>query len=92
VAGAEDRAAVASWIAAEPEGLIAQPALELERLPCLQADGTIEWRRCDLRPFVVLGPSPWVVPGGLTRVAPSADAWLVNSSAGGGIKDTWVSA
>jgi uncharacterized circularly permuted ATP-grasp superfamily protein len=56
------------------------------------ADGTIEWRRCDLRPFVLLGSSPWVVPGGLTRVAPTTDAWLVNSSAGGGVKDTWVAA
>jgi uncharacterized circularly permuted ATP-grasp superfamily protein len=92
VAQAEERAAIAAWIATEPAGLMAQPALELERLPCLQADGSIEWRRCDLRPFVVLGPSPWVVPGGLTRVAPTADAWLVNSSAGGGVKDTWVAA
>jgi uncharacterized circularly permuted ATP-grasp superfamily protein len=90
VASAEEREATVAAIEAEPASLIAQPALDLERLPCLMPDGTIEWRRCDLRPFVVLGSSPWVVPGGLTRVAPSTDAWLVNSSAGGGVKDTWV--
>jgi uncharacterized circularly permuted ATP-grasp superfamily protein len=92
VAAAEEREATAAAIEADPASLVAQPALDLERLPCLLADGTIEWRRCDLRPFVVLGSSPWVVPGGLTRVAPTTDAWLVNSSAGGGVKDTWVAA
>jgi uncharacterized circularly permuted ATP-grasp superfamily protein len=92
VAKPEERMAVATSIAAEPASLIAQPALDLERLPCLMSDGSIERRRCDLRPFVVLGGSPWVVPGGLTRVAPTVDAWLVNSSAGGGVKDTWVAA
>jgi uncharacterized circularly permuted ATP-grasp superfamily protein len=92
IASAEERAATVAAIEAEPASLIAQPALDLERLPCLMPDGTVEWRRCDLRPFVVLGSSPWVVPGGLTRVAPSTDAWLVNSSAGGGVKDTWVAA
>jgi uncharacterized circularly permuted ATP-grasp superfamily protein len=75
-----------------PSALIAQPLLEIERLSCVGPDGDIEDRRCDLRPFVILGDDPWVVPGGLTRVAPDADSWLVNSSAGGGIKDTWVEA
>jgi uncharacterized circularly permuted ATP-grasp superfamily protein len=92
VAPAEEREATMAAIDADPARLIAQPALDLERLPCLMPDGSIEWRRCDLRPFVLLGPSPWVVPGGLTRVAPTTDAWLVNSSAGGGVKDTWVAA
>ncbi|HVS06956.1 MAG TPA: circularly permuted type 2 ATP-grasp protein [Candidatus Dormibacteraeota bacterium] len=92
IAPAEERAATAAAVEAEPASLIAQPALDLERLPCLMTDGTIEWRRCDLRPFVLLGSSPWVVPGGLTRVAPTTEAWLVNSSAGGGVKDTWVAA
>jgi uncharacterized circularly permuted ATP-grasp superfamily protein len=92
IAPADEREATAAAIEADPASLVAQPALDLERLPCLLADGTIEWRRCDLRPFVVLGSSPWVVPGGLTRVAPTTDAWLVNSSAGGGVKDTWVAA
>ena len=75
-----------------PSALIAQPALEIDRLPCVAADGSLENRRCDLRPFVILGDDPWVVPGGLTRVAPDRDSYLVNSSAGGGIKDTWVEA
>jgi uncharacterized circularly permuted ATP-grasp superfamily protein len=92
IAEAEERAATVASIATAPASLIAQPALDLERLPCLLPDGSIEWRRCDLRPFVLLGPSPWVAPGGLTRVAPTPDAWLVNSSAGGGVKDTWVTA
>jgi uncharacterized circularly permuted ATP-grasp superfamily protein len=92
IAPADEREATTAAIDADPASLIAQPALELERLPCLMADGTVERRRCDLRPFVLLGSSPWVVPGGLTRVAPSTDAWLVNSSAGGGVKDTWVAA
>jgi uncharacterized circularly permuted ATP-grasp superfamily protein len=92
IAKPEDKAATIERIATDPASLIAQPALDLERLPCLLTDGTIEWRRCDLRPFVLLGSSPWVVPGGLTRVAPAPDAWLVNSSAGGGVKDTWVAA
>jgi uncharacterized circularly permuted ATP-grasp superfamily protein len=92
IAEPEEKAATIERIAAEPASLIAQPALDLERLPCLLTDGTIEWRRADLRPFVVLGSSPWVVPGGLTRVAPTPEAWLVNSSAGGGVKDTWVAA
>jgi uncharacterized circularly permuted ATP-grasp superfamily protein len=91
-AAEEDRAAVIATALTRPSALVAQPALEIERLPCVAADGTVEERRCDLRPFVVLGDDPWVVPGGLTRVAPNADSWLVNSSAGGGIKDTWVEA
>jgi uncharacterized circularly permuted ATP-grasp superfamily protein len=92
IAEPAEKAATIDRIGAEPASLIAQPALDLERLPCLLTDGTMEWRRCDLRPFVLLGSSPWVVPGGLTRVAPTPDAWLVNSSAGGGVKDTWVAA
>ena len=91
-AGELERAAVMTTALTRPSSLIAQPALEIDRLPCVAADGSIEYRRCDLRPFVVLGDEPWVVPGGLTRVAPDGDSYLVNSSAGGGIKDTWVEA
>ena len=47
-------------------------------------------RRVDLRPFVVLGRAPWVLPGGLTRVALREGSYVVNSSQGGGSKDTWV--
>jgi uncharacterized circularly permuted ATP-grasp superfamily protein len=89
-----DRAAVMVAALKRPHTLVAQPALEIDRLPCVSANGSIEYRRCDLRPFVILdiGKDPWVAPGGLTRVAPNVDSYLVNSSAGGGIKDTWVAA
>lgn len=90
VAGAEERAAVRRVLEEAPGSLVAQPALEIERLPCVGPSGQLEWRRCDLRAFVLLEPEPWVMPGGLTRVAPSPEGWLVNSSAGGGVKDTWV--
>ena len=91
-AGERERAAVMATARMRPSALIAQPALEIDRLSCVAADGSLEERRCDLRPFVILGDDPWVVPGGLTRVAPDRDSYLVNSSAGGGIKDTWVEA
>jgi uncharacterized circularly permuted ATP-grasp superfamily protein len=87
-----ERERVRATAQTRPTALVAQPVLEIDRLPCVAADGSIEERRCDLRPFVVLGEQPWVLPGGLTRVAPDRDSWLVNSSAGGGIKDTWIEA
>jgi uncharacterized circularly permuted ATP-grasp superfamily protein len=85
-----ERDRIRRQVEANPAGYVAQPALQVERLPCLQPDGTTEMRRADLRAFVIHGDDPWVMPGGLTRVAPSADCWLVNSSAGGGVKDTWI--
>ena len=85
-----ERAAIVAAALTRPSSLIAQPVLEIDRLPCVSDSGEIEGRRSDLRPFVVMGPEPWVLPGGLTRVAPDYDSYLVNSSAGGGIKDTWV--
>ena len=85
-----ERASVMAAALTKPASLVAQPALEIDRLPCVTSHGETEDRRSDLRPFVVLGQEPWVLPGGLTRVAPSYDSYLVNSSAGGGIKDTWV--
>jgi uncharacterized circularly permuted ATP-grasp superfamily protein len=90
VAGGDERAAVGSALEEEPGAMIAQPVLEIERLPCVAPAGDLEWRRCDLRAFVVMDGDPWVMPGGLTRVAPGTDEWLVNSAAGGGVKDTWV--
>jgi uncharacterized circularly permuted ATP-grasp superfamily protein len=53
-------------------------------------DGRIEARHVDLRPFAVTGASTWVLPGGLTRVALRRGSLVVNSSQGGGSKDTWV--
>ena len=90
VANGEERAALSAALDAAPGTMVAQPLLEIERLPCVASGGDLEYRRCDLRAFVVVDVDPWVMPGGLTRVAPGTDQWLVNSSAGGGVKDTWV--
>jgi uncharacterized circularly permuted ATP-grasp superfamily protein len=90
IANGEERAALFATLDEAPDSMVAQPVLEIERLPCVASAGDIEWRRCDLRAFVVMGVEPWVMPGGLTRVAPGTDQWLVNSSSGGGVKDTWV--
>ena len=89
-ASAAELDAIRRAVRANPGGYVAQPALEVETLPCLRPDGTTTMRRADLRAFVIHGDDPWVMPGGLTRVAPTADCWLVNSSAGGGVKDTWI--
>src|SRR6202171_3436757 len=90
VANGEERAAVSAALDEAPGTMVAQPLLQIERLPCVASAGELEWRRCDLRAFVVVDVDPWVMPGGLTRVAPGTDQCLVNSSAGGGVKDTWV--
>ncbi len=78
-----------SKLAADPEGYIAQPVIELSTCPTW-ADGDTGPRRVDLRPFVVTGKETWVLPGGLTRVALKEGSYVVNSSQGGGSKDTWV--
>ena len=72
-----------------PTGYIAQPLQEFSTIPTF--NGTkLEPRRADLRPFVVTGATSWVLPGGLTRVASDPRSYIVNSSQGGGSKDTWV--
>jgi uncharacterized circularly permuted ATP-grasp superfamily protein len=76
-------------VAANPRNYIAQPLIELSTVPTWTRDG-VEPRRVDLRPFVVTGDSTWVLPGGLTRVALVKGSYVVNSSQGGGSKDTWV--
>jgi uncharacterized circularly permuted ATP-grasp superfamily protein len=77
-------------ILADPAGYIAQPLIRLSTCPAL-IDGTWQPRRVDLRPFVLYdGVEPWVLPGGLTRVALREGSFIVNSSQGGGSKDTWV--
>ncbi len=73
----------------EPEGYIAQPVVELSTCPTW-VEGEAAPRRVDLRPFVLTGQKSWVLPGGLTRVALNAGSYVVNSSQGGGSKDTWV--
>src|SRR5262245_30486155 len=76
-------------ILADPRNFIAQPTLALSRAACF-VDGAIEPRHVDLRPYVLYGDRVTVVPGGLTRVALRKGSLVVNSSQGGGSKDTWV--
>jgi uncharacterized circularly permuted ATP-grasp superfamily protein len=76
-------------IIADPANFISQPMIELSVSPTLTGR-TIEPRHVDLRPFAVTGRSTWVMPGGLTRVALKRGSFVVNSSQGGGSKDTWV--
>jgi uncharacterized circularly permuted ATP-grasp superfamily protein len=76
-------------VRANPRGYIAQPTLALSRHPCW-VDDHFEGRHVDLRPFVLFGPDVKVSPGGLTRVAMRRGSLVVNSSQGGGGKDTWV--
>ncbi len=74
---------------ADPANYISQPCINLSVAPTL-VDGGIEPRHVDLRPFAVTGSKTWVLPGGLTRVALRRGSLVVNSSQGGGSKDTWV--
>jgi uncharacterized circularly permuted ATP-grasp superfamily protein len=76
-------------IEADPRNWVAQPILALSTVPTLVDEG-IEPRHVDLRPFVLTGERSYVTPGGLTRVALPKDSLVVNSSQGGGSKDTWV--
>ncbi len=72
-----------------PDNYISQPMIALSVCPTLTGDG-IKPRHVDLRPFAVTGRDTWVLPGGLTRVALREGSIIVNSSQGGGSKDTWV--
>jgi uncharacterized circularly permuted ATP-grasp superfamily protein len=85
----EQRATFADLIQANPRNYIAQPTLSLSRVPTL-CDGHFEGRHVDLRPYILYGKDIWVMPGGLTRVALKKGSLVVNSSQGGGSKDTWV--
>jgi len=76
-------------INANPRDYIAQPTLALSRVPII-VDDHFEGRHVDLRPYVLYGKSIYVMPGGLTRVALKKGSLVVNSSQGGGSKDTWV--
>lgn len=72
-----------------PEKWMAQPLQDFSTIPTFDGE-RFEPRRSDLRSFIVTGESSWCMPGGLTRVAPDRDSYIVNSSQGGGSKDTWV--
>src|SRR6266850_2022896 len=90
-ASSDEHARCAEQIKADPRNYIAQPMLGLSRVPVL-TDGGLEGRHVDLRPFIVYGKEIFVLPGGLTRVALKKGSLVVNSSQGGGSKDTWVMA
>ena len=77
-------------IEADPRNYIAQPMISLSTHPTHVGDGRFEGRHIDLRPFILYGEKPVIVPGGLTRVALRKGSLVVNSSQGGGSKDTWV--
>ncbi|MGD8311814.1 MAG: circularly permuted type 2 ATP-grasp protein [Gammaproteobacteria bacterium] len=88
-AGRSERRKFAGLIKADPRNYIAQPTLALSTTPTL-CDGHIEPRHIDLRPFILSGETSHVTRGGLTRVALQKGSLVVNSSQGGGSKDTWV--
>ena len=88
-ATAAERAEFAERIKENPDHYIAQPTLSLSRVPTLVDDG-LEGRHVDLRPYILAGKNIYVQPGGLCRVALRKGSLVVNSSQGGGSKDTWV--
>ncbi len=88
-ASAAERDKFKDLIRARPRNYIAQPALDLSIVPTL-VDRAIEGRHVDLRPFILQGKKNFVTPGGLTRVALRKGSLVVNSSQGGGSKDTWI--
>ena len=89
VASDKERKEFATKLKDNPRNYIAQPVLSLSCVPTF-VDKYIEGRHVDLRPFILYGESIRIIPGGLTRVALRKDSLVVNSSQGGGSKDTWV--
>lgn len=85
----EEHADFRQRILLNPRNYIAQPTISLSRVPCM-IDGKPEGRHIDLRPYILYGKDISVIPGGLTRVALRKGSLVVNSSQGGGGKDTWV--
>jgi len=85
----QEQAEFAEQIKANPRGYIAQPTLSLSTAPCF-INEQMDSRHIDLRPYILYGDTVTIVPGGLTRVALKKGSLVVNSSQGGGSKDTWV--
>jgi uncharacterized circularly permuted ATP-grasp superfamily protein len=85
----EEHQAYRDLIGANPRNYVAQPMLGLSRVPTVVHD-ELEGRHVDLRPYILYGKDIYVLPGGLTRVALKKGSLVVNSSQGGGSKDTWV--
>jgi len=86
---AQERKEFAEKIKANPRNFLAQPVISLSRVPTI-IDDSFEGRHVDLRPYILQGKDIYVMPGGLTRVALKKGSLVVNSSQGGGSKDTWV--
>jgi uncharacterized circularly permuted ATP-grasp superfamily protein len=76
-------------IIADPRNYVAQPVVQLSRSPSY-CEGAIQGRHVDLRPYILYGEKITIIPGGLTRVALRKGSLIVNSSQGGGSKDSWV--
>jgi uncharacterized circularly permuted ATP-grasp superfamily protein len=85
----EQRDAFRKAIEANPRNYVAQPVIQLSRSPSF-CDDHFEGRHIDLRPYILFGEKITIIPGGLTRVALRKGSLVVNSSQGGGSKDTWV--
>jgi uncharacterized circularly permuted ATP-grasp superfamily protein len=88
-ASKKERTDFAEKLAARPDNYIAQPTLALSTVPIFVNKG-IAPRHVDLRPYVLVSDKVKIIPGGLTRVALKQGSLVVNSSQGGGTKDTWV--
>ena len=88
-ASADELSAAADLIRDDPRNWVAQPILDLSTAPTLVDEG-LEPRHLDLRPFILTGADSYVTAGGLTRVALTKGSLIVNSSQGGGSKDTWI--
>mgnify|MGYP002063786770 CR=1 FL=1 len=88
-ATADELETAAEAIRADPRNWVAQPIIDLSTAPTLVEEG-IEPRHLDLRPFILTGEHSYVTAGGLTRVALTKGSLVVNSSQGGGSKDTWI--
>lgn len=86
----KEQAHFVKLIKADPRNYIAQPTLALSTSPTLVSKGVVEPRHLDLRPFILQGDKSYVTTGGLTRVAMKKGSLVVNSSQGGGSKDTWI--
>jgi len=86
---AAQREEFAARIRSNPRNYIGQPTMALSRVPTL-VNGELKGRHVDLRPYILYGESIQVIPGGLTRVALREGSLVVNSSQGGGSKDTWA--
>ena len=87
---AKDLEKAARAIRADPRGFVAQPLVALSTCPTICAGGSLRPRHVDLRPFTLQAAQTYCTPGGLTRVALRSGSFIVNSSQGGGSKDTWI--